>query len=103
MMSKEKENNITVKIFALVIAIILWSYVMSEVNPKITKEFRNIDVNFTNLDALDEASIVLVEPEELKINVKVTGRRSDVIKLTEDDIIAKTDLSGYTEGNKKFL
>lgn len=74
---------------------------MSEVNPKITKEFRNIEVNFTNLDELDEASIVIVEPEEVKVNVKVAGRRSDIIKLTEDDIIAKTDLSGYTEGNKK--
>ncbi len=29
-MSKEKENDITIKIFALIIAIILWSYVMSE-------------------------------------------------------------------------
>ena len=36
-MSKEKKNDLTLKIFALIIAIILWSYVMSEVNPPIYK------------------------------------------------------------------
>ncbi len=100
-MSKEKENNITIKIFALVIAIIMWSYVMSEVNPEITKEFRNIDVTFTNVEALESTGIVVLEPEEVTVNVEISGRRSDVVKITEDDIIAKIDLSGYGEGTRK--
>ncbi len=100
-MSKEKKNNITIKIFALAIAIILWSYVMSEVNPEITKEFRNIDVVFTNVEALESTGVVPVDPEEVEVNVKVAGRRSDVLKFSEDDIVAKIDLSGYVEGTRK--
>ncbi|HLR34457.1 MAG TPA: CdaR family protein [Tissierellales bacterium] len=100
-MSKEKENNITIKIFALVIAIIMWTYVASEVNPEITKEFRNIDVIFTNVDNLENAGIVALNPEEATVNVKLAGRRSDMVKISEDDITAKIDLEGYSEGTKK--
>ena len=100
-MSKEKKSNLTIKIFSLVIAIILWSYVMSEVNPKITKEFRNIDVVFSNMEDLERSGIELMSPKEVKINVKVEGRRSEVLKLRDTDIIAKVDLSGYSEGTKK--
>lgn len=100
-MSKEKENNITVKIFALAIAIILWSYVASEVNPEITNEFRNIEITFTNVEALESTGVVVLEPEEATVNVKLSGRRSDILKVTEDDIIAKVDLKGYGEGSRK--
>lgn len=100
-MSKEKKNNLTIKIFSLVIAIILWSYVMSEVNPKITKEFRNIDVVFSNMEDLERSGIELMSPKEAKINIKVSGTRNEVLRLKDDDIVAKVDLSGYSEGTKK--
>ncbi|WP_416197437.1 MAG: YbbR domain-containing protein [Sporanaerobacter sp.] len=100
-MNKEKKNDLTVKIFALAIAIILWSYVMNDVNPRITKECRNVDVVFRNLEVLDRSGLVLMEPQEIKVNVKISGRRSDVLKIKDKDIVAIADLSGYSEGTKK--
>lgn len=100
-MNKEKKNDLTVKIFALAIAIILWSYVMNDVNPRITKECRNVDVAFRNLEVLDRSGLVLMEPQEIKVNVKISGRRSDVLKIKDKDIVAIADLSGYSEGTKK--
>lgn len=38
-MSKER-NDLTIKIFAFIIAVVLWSYVMSEVNPDISREYK---------------------------------------------------------------
>ncbi|NMB27420.1 MAG: hypothetical protein GX987_05155 [Tissierellia bacterium] len=99
-MSKEKQNDLTLKIFALIIAIILWSYVMSEVNPKRTEEFK-VDVNFSNVASLERQGLVILEPKDVSIKVTVSGRTSDVIKISEEDIIAKVDLSGYKEGNVK--
>mgnify|MGYP001216277669 CR=1 FL=1 len=99
-MSKEKGNDLTIKIFALIIAIILWSYVMSEENPLITPEFKNIDVSFENIDSLERQNLVVMEPKEAKISVKVSGKRNDISNI-EKDIIATVDLSGYTEGDKK--
>jgi YbbR domain-containing protein len=100
-MSKEKRNDVTLKIFSLVFAIVMWSYVMSEVNPKTTREFRNVDVVFSNVEELERSNIAIMEPKEIKVNIKLKGRRSDILKITEDDIIAKVDVRGYSEGTKK--
>ena len=99
-MNKEKNKNWTLKIFALIIAIILWSYVMSEVDPPFETEYRNIDVVFVNEAGLERQGLVILEPKEATVRVTVGGRRSDVIKA-EKDIVAKVDLSGYSEGTVK--
>lgn len=100
-MSKEKKNDLTLKIFALVIAIILWSYVMSEVNPPFTSEFRNVNVDFINESALEKQGLVVMEPKSANIRVSVSGRRSEVLQVSGSDIIAQVDLNGYSEGNVK--
>jgi len=99
-MGKEKKNDLTVKILALIIAIILWSYVMSEVDP-ITKDSINVDVNFLNEASLERQGLVVLEPENASVRVEISGRRSDVIKISDKDIIAQVDLSGYSEGKLK--
>lgn len=100
-MSKEKKSDLTIKIFALVIAIILWSYVMNDVNPRKTKEIKNIEVQMINQDELNRSGVVVMSPHEIKVDVKLSGRSKDVIKIKAKDIIAKVDLSGYSEGVKR--
>ncbi len=99
---KMRESNVTAKILTLVIAIFLWSYVMSETNPDQTQEYRNITVNYSNTAALDRQGLVIMEPEEVKINVRVTGKRSEMAKFSASSIYAEVDLSGYNEGNVKI-
>ena len=100
-MSKEKKNDLTIKIFALIIAIILWSYVMSEENPTITKEFRNIEVSLSNYSSLERQGLVIMEPKDPKITIKISGKRNYVNRILEEDILASVDLSGYSEGSVK--
>lgn len=102
-MAKEK-NDWTLKVFALIIAIVLWSYVMSEVNPVMTQEYRNVKVNILNKASLEREGIVILKPDNLdNIDIKVTisGRRSDIIRVSSDDIIVQVDLSGYGTGEVK--
>ncbi|MBU5425757.1 hypothetical protein KQI41_04955 [Tissierella pigra] len=99
-MSKEK-NDLTLKIFAFAIAIVLWSYVMSIENPDISKEYRNITLTLNNIDELDRQKLIVMEPKEATISVKVTGRKSDMANFSPDLIKAQVDLSGYSEGKKK--
>lgn len=98
-MGKEK-NELTLKIFALIIAIILWSYVMSEVDPR-RSEYYNVNVNFLNEASLERQGLVVLDPENANVRVQISGRRSEVIKVKESDIIAQVDLSGYSEGKVK--
>lgn len=102
-MSKERKNNLTIKIFALIIAVILWGYVMDEVNPKQEREFRNIQVKYNNVASLERQGLEIMEPKEMDIKVTISGRRSDVLNVKDEDIIAEVDLNGYQEGEAKAL
>lgn len=99
-MSKEK-NDLTLKVFALIIAIVLWSYVMSEVNPYRSETIRNIPVTFNNLEALERQGLVLMEPKEATVTVRVKGRKFDMANFDSKKIKAYVDLSGYGEGQVK--
>lgn len=97
------KNNLIPKIFSLILAIILWSYVMGRENPEWPREYKNVDVVFTNVEALDRQNLVLMDPQEVKINVSVSGRLFDMDDFTADkNIVAKLDLSGYSEGQTRI-
>ncbi|KNF08581.1 YbbR family protein [Gottschalkia purinilytica] len=100
-MSKAKDSNLTIKVLSIFIAIVLWSYVISEVNPRVTKELNNIKVDIINEHTLKNSGLVLIEPRDVRVSVKVKGRRNDINNLDPNDIIAKADLLGYSEGVSK--
>lgn len=101
MMKKNKRSDTTLKIFALVISIVLWSYVMSEVNPDIERDYKNIDVEFTNTEALERDDLVIMDPKDAAVDVTVEGEKSDMADFSLEDIKATVDLSGYGEGKVK--
>ena len=98
-MSKEK-NNITIKVFALLIAILLWSFVMNKENPEWPTTIKNIPVTI-NTSALDRLGLVLMEPKDITVNVEVNGRKSDMKDFSSKNIVAQVDLSGRGEGQFK--
>lgn len=95
------KNNWTAKIFALIISIFLWSYVMSEVNPVIDKTIKDVNVRLNNISSLDQQGLVLMEPKVADINVTVSGKKSDLDRITSANILAEVDLDGYSEGEMK--
>ncbi len=48
---------------------------MSIENPEISKEYKNINVNLFNVSELERQGIVVMEPKDVKINVKVIGKK----------------------------
>ena len=100
-MSKVK-GNWTVKLFALLIAIFLWSYVMSEVNPVRTTSYKDVNVTLTNISSLDRQGLVVMSPKSPTINVTISGNKTDMDRFTPANIIAEIDLEGHTEGEIKI-
>lgn len=100
-MNKAKRYNITIKVVSILIAIIMWSYVMSEVNPRITQEFTGIKVNYLNQDYLAESGLEIMEPKEARVSIRLAGRRSDIKSININDIIVQADLWGYSEGSNR--
>lgn len=99
-MSK-KRNDLTLKIFAFTIAMILWIYVMSEVNPEQSENIKNISVSFTNMDVLEKQGLILMDPKDATVLVRVTGNKSDYVNFSRESIKAQVDLAGYSEGQFK--
>lgn len=94
-MSRIKLNSVTaIKIFSVIIAIFLWFYAMEDINPTITREFSNINVNTTEL----EEGYVMTSGQIPSISVKVSGKRSEIKSLSRDDISVDLDLNDYREG-----
>ncbi len=101
-MSKTRNKNTTIKILALFISLLLWSYVRNEENPKIIREFKGINIVYTNERILNDKGLVIMGPKEVKINVKVSGRMSDVNSMELKDIETEVDLSEVTEGTRNI-
>lgn len=102
-MSKKK-SDITAKITCIIIAIFLWSFVMSKEDPPQTRPIRNVNVVLTNISALERQGLVVMEPQQVTVNVEVTGKKSDLDRFlasSSSNINAYVDLSGYSEGQAR--
>lgn len=98
MSKKIQENSLTPKILALVIAIILWINVMDEVDPLIEIEYPDIPVEYINADNLAKEGLIILEPKESTIRVKVAGNKSNMNQFSSNNISAKVDLENVTIG-----
>ncbi|WP_130807782.1 CdaR family protein [Senegalia massiliensis] len=96
-----KNKNFTMKIVAAFFAFIMWTYVMSEVNPRIVKPISNVKVEILNEESLEENNLTLMDISDDTITVEVRGRRNDVINIKPSDITATIDLKGYRAGINK--
>lgn len=94
MMDRNRGKNISAKILALILALILWIYVTNEQNPpmettiSVPLEVRNVASPLVAVDA----------PESVK--VKIRGSRSIVAGLQAQDVKAFLDLRGLSEGRQ---
>lgn len=101
-MSKKKMSNIGIKVSAVIIAIILWSFVMDDIDPEREREIKNVPVTFINVSSLERQGLVIMEPQEVTVDVKLVGRKSDLDKFDEENILAQVDLSGHREGQVRI-
>lgn len=89
-------KNITIKILSVVLAFVLWLYVMGEKNPEITVDIGNIPVNIVNVNTLEKKGLTLIDNKNYTVTVKVRGRRSDIMGIRSSDIQVQADLSRVT-------
>ena len=101
MINKLKYNS-KIKIISLLSAMVLWMYVMAIVDPEETKLFENIPVTITNKNELNERDLVIYPEQELTTNIYVTGKLSNLKKVTKDDINVYGQINNPLEGNNEI-
>lgn len=90
------------KIFSLILSILLWFFIITEIDPVITKDFSNVEVELRNQAAMREAGMELLKNDAYTTNIVVSGNRSAIIGLKEEDISAYVDLGEVQPGSQRL-
>lgn len=89
MKKKWYASDTAFKVYSLLIAVLLWIFVIYDQNPESTKYVRNIPVYYSNIDALEnEGYTVLLNEEDLSVDLKIKGKRLTLGGLSKKNINA---------------
>ncbi len=99
---KEARSKVFNIISAFAIAIILWAYVVGQVNPTVTDVVRAVPVQLLNMDTLTSRGLTLSGETEFAVDVVVEGSRSDLAALKKGSVIAEANLFGYGLGENSI-
>ncbi len=86
------QHNLPAKILALVIAVILWGYVMNDQNPSIESTYT------VQLDVVNAPEGYKITKDAASVKLRVRGPRSLFVSASESDFKAYVDLSKVEEG-----
>jgi YbbR domain-containing protein len=91
-------NTANVKIvISIIIAFVLWIYVVSDQDPTNSQRYNNLVVKAENVQVLEEKGLVVSGIQELPIDVTLRGRTSVLYNLAWRNLTAVVDLSGIEE------
>ena len=93
-----KSNRVNF-ILAIIMAIVLWAYVLGEVDPMRTITVRNIPIRLINQAALENEGLVITEMDYETVSVTFSAKRSVGNKIDSDDFHATASLSDITKGD----
>ena len=74
-MKEKLGNDLILKVFSLVLAILLWLFVINTEDPVITKSFSNIPVDMLNEQVLDELNRTYKITEGSTVSFTVKGEK----------------------------
>jgi YbbR domain-containing protein len=95
--SSEAQRTFNI-ILSIVIALVLWAYVIGEVNPTTQQTITNVPVQLLNIQSLTARELAISGDSDYTVDVVVEGKRADIMKITAQDIIAEADLFGWSKG-----
>lgn len=92
------KNNRFNMILALVAAIVLWAYVLGEINPSSSTVVRNVPINFINEEALEEEGLALLSSSATTVNISISGQRTAITRVDAGDFNVTVDLEALKKG-----
>lgn len=97
------KSKVLTIIASILIAFGLWFYVITVEHTQVDTTFRNIPVVLDGKSVLDERDLIITSGTDLKVNLRLTGNRSNLNKLKISDISVTVDLTKvYEEGEKEL-
>ena len=98
-MFENKKVNMAISI---VVAALIWAYVIGSINPPAESKFRNIPISLSNTEVLENEGLAVSKVSAEYLDLVLSGSRSDISQLRSDEIRAVVDLSNALEGENEF-
>ncbi len=90
-------KDITLKAFSIFLALFMWLYVVNIENPETEVTIKDIPVEFSGLDKIDERGLIMMNKEEQTVALKLKGRRKTLTSLNNKNIKAVAELGTLEE------
>ncbi len=102
-MNKEKNTKRIQILVSVILAILLWGYVVFTENPTITAWAHAVPVELNGLRELNAKGLTVVLADKPTVDVKLTGTRQSLYEKKDGDVTASIDFSAIdTPGTYTF-
>ena len=95
-------NDLVNKILSVVIALLLWAYVIGEVNPTTQSQLENLPVQLLNSETLASRGLIVSGTDQFTVTLTLEGKRRDMVNLSAEEIIIDADLFGFGKGENSI-
>ena len=95
-----KSNKVNL-VLALIVAIVLWAYVLVDVNQSSTETVKGVPITILNEDTLEENDLVLLSTDCEKVNITYSCQRTSSGKIKDSEFSVTADVEGLKEGSHK--
>lgn len=98
-------NDTFLKIFALILAVGVWLYIVNVADKKTERKFSDIPVTFTFEGTVpyNKGLMPLVTSKSYTVDVRISGPRTSLLGLSKDTIRAVLNFSGITESGTYYV
>lgn len=97
------KSKILTLVASILIAFGLWFYVITVEHTQVDTTFHNIPVALDGKSVLDERDLIITSGTDLKVDLRLSGNRTNLNKLKISDISVTVDLTKiYEEGEKEL-
>lgn len=93
-------SNLKTIIQAIVLSVVLWFVISIQIFPNITLHISDVAVLCEPTQYMVNENLQITSPAIENITVQIQGKRFDISSLTNEDLVARCDLSGIYESGQ---
>lgn len=97
MRTRKKNRKIFQVVLAIVIAVVLWLYVISVENPTGTSLLRDVPVQIQGEEILEENDLMVTDLSKDTVTLRLFGRKKTLMKISRKNVSFTVDVSSITE------
>ncbi len=102
--TRGKHHDLIAKAVCLVLALILWIYVMEAENPDWEETITGVPISLTHTEDIEiDSGLMIYGGYSSTVDVTLRGKKNLISSLTADDITATADVSAITEAGEYQL